>query len=83
MPITDSDWGDGVSHEFTLEKRSEPPIVGVGQDDSISLVVSAVRTSDWFKAESNNWTGRTASKIDLCKKCTLEMVGEIVKEKEE
>ena len=72
--FTDDDWGDGMAHEFQSPKRPAPPVAG--DADSISLVVSAVRSGDW--AAGNTFLGKRPPKVDLCRSCTISMMQEVL-----
>ena len=72
--FTDDDWGDGMTHEFKVSRRPEPPVAGAV--DSISLVVSAVRSEDW--AAGDTVLGKRRPKVDLCRSCTILMMEEVL-----
>ena len=71
-PITDRDWAEGVSHQFAPFRRPEPP---EKSDDHIVLVIHAEKR--------NEWSGQQEFPVDICRRCTMSMIEEIVKETED
>lgn len=74
--FTDDDWSDGMTHEFKIQMRPEPPIIK--DMDTVSLVISAVRSDDWGTRRA--FLGKAPPKVDLCKPCTFTMMQAVMEQ---